>query len=64
MYILDIWGGELSQEHLARKIFDIQDFEKMSLTIKKELENNFLVNIRTDMAWGFDGSFDNRKENA
>jgi len=57
--IVDIWGGDRSQEHLARYIDDIA---MALLRAQSELQKGFLVNLRCDHAWGEYKSFDNRRE--
>lgn len=55
--IMDIWGGEDSQDHVARFIREVDDALELS---KSELQQGYLVNLRADAAWGDYQDFDNR----
>lgn len=57
--IVDIWGGELHQEHVARFIHEFDDATELTRT---ELNAGFLVNLRAEAAWGEYKDFDIRKE--
>lgn len=56
--ILDVWGGELSQDHVARFVRPIEDAWEIA---KGELTAGNLVNLRQDAAWGNYGDFDTRQ---
>lgn len=43
--VIDIWGGEMSQLHLARFIRTI---EESLIVAHRELEAGYLVNLRAD----------------
>lgn len=60
MYVVDIWGGPLSQEYVARYIFKVDKFADVCIFIEKELSDGNLVNVRTEIAWGSDENFDTR----
>lgn len=55
--VLDVWGGEQSQLHLARKILPI---EQALARARAELEKGYLVNMRREMTWGPEEEFDLR----
>lgn len=55
--ILDVWGGERSQDHLARFVRSIDEALEIS---RREVEAGFLVNLRAEVAWGPDNEFDSR----
>jgi hypothetical protein len=55
--IIDIWGGEKSQDHVARFIRSLDDVLEM---VKDALHGGYLVNIRSDAAWGDYEEFDER----
>lgn len=57
--VIDIWGGEGDQEHLAR-FLRVWDADSISL-VSRELANGFLVNVRREVAWGDDAEFDERE---
>ncbi len=57
MVVLDVWGGEGSQDHLARYIEPLGDALARA---GQELQAGFLVNLRSDPAWGLEQTFDNR----
>lgn len=55
--VLDVWGGEQSQLHLARKVLPIeQALERARI----ELAAGYLVNLRREVAWGSFQDFDLR----
>lgn len=57
MIVLDVWGGDCSQDHVARYILATDE----ALTLaRNELEAGFLVNMRADAAWGSYRNFDLR----
>jgi len=56
--IMDVWGGEQSQEWVARFVRDTDDALELS---RAELAAGFLVNLRADAAFGQYEEFDNRK---
>ena len=60
MIILDVWGGEFSQDHVARYVSPVE--EAMSLA-KHELNAGFLVNMRNEVSWGGVVPFDERLGN-
>lgn len=47
--ILDIWGGELSGEFMARKVCDFDEAVAIS---RRALDMGYLINMRRDLAWG------------
>ena len=55
--VCDIWGGELSQEHVARFVVPLKDALMLAET---ELKQGFLVNLRQEVACGPYKSFDTR----
>jgi len=59
MIIIDIWGGELSQCHLARFIRPVSEALRIA---KCNLERGFLVNLRRELAWVDFEEFDNRNK--
>lgn len=58
MIVLDVWGGEMSSEHLARYVLASEP-AATALAIH-ELRGGFLVNLRNEVAWGPGQSFDHR----
>lgn len=56
--VMDVWGGEYSTDHVARFIVDKEEAFRLSSI---ELDNGFLVNLRTDLVWGNHENFDLRK---
>lgn len=58
MVVIDIWGGERNQEHLARMLRPIPEALKIT---QSELLDGFLVNLRREVAWGSFEEFDARK---
>lgn len=58
MVVLDVWGGECSGDHLARRILPVEDALEIA---RKELSEGYLVNLRNEVAWGDMRSFDARK---
>ena len=60
MVVIDIWGGHHSLDHLARYIRLIDDALEIS---KLELLKGYLVNLRTEIAWGSYKEFDIRLVN-
>lgn len=59
MIIFDVWGGEYSQDHVARYIVSVD--EALSLA-RHELQQGYLVNLRAELAWGPYQPFDHRVE--
>ncbi len=57
MIVVDVWGGEGSQNHLARFLLPIN--EALIMT-RNELKMGNLVNLRKEIAWGSYKNFDNR----
>lgn len=55
--VLDIWGGECCGDHLARFIRPKAEALRLAA---QELDLGFLVNLRTEIAWGTFTEFDNR----
>jgi hypothetical protein len=56
--IVDVWDGEDSQEHVARKLRNIEDALDIA---KRELLAGFLVNLRTaEPELAFEPDFDER----
>lgn len=60
MVLLDVWGGHENQEHVARFIGTM---DAAFLQARREIMAGFLVNIRQDVVWGPEYSFDNRVTN-
>lgn len=58
--VIDIWGGESNQDHLARFMRPIEEALKIA---RVELVKGYLVNLREEVAWGKDEEFDSRKVN-
>ena len=58
--IVDVWGGEDSQDHVAR--FHRQTDDALEVA-RRELAAGYLVNLRATAAFGFSADFDNRKIN-
>jgi hypothetical protein len=57
MIVVDVWGGELSQDHLARFMRE----EDAALEIaRRELRAGFLVNLRLETGFGPEEEFDDR----
>lgn len=57
--VIDIWGGPLSQEHLARFLKEIDEALQLA---RQALLAGFLVNLRSEIAWGDEEEFDNRAD--
>jgi hypothetical protein len=57
MVVMDVWGGDNSDNHVARFIREIDDALKLS---RKELDLGYLVNLRAEAAWGRYTEFDER----
>lgn len=55
--ILDVWGGDQSQTHLARKVLPV---EQALTRARVELKKGLLVNLRREVAWGSFQEFDLR----
>ncbi len=55
--VLDVWGGPLSQEHMARKVCDQGEALKLA---DKELSAGFLVNMRVSDKHNSTDDFDSR----
>ncbi len=60
MYVFDVWAGKHHQDHIARQIFSEDRWTELCLQQKKELKQGYLTNVRVDLAWGPDKSFDCR----
>ena len=56
--VMDVWGGHHSQDHVARFIRSIDDAFELS---RSELRGGFLVNLRSEVAWGDFEEFDLRR---
>ena len=56
--IMDIWGGSLGQQLIARKV--LPDMAKVLAQLPRELIAGFLVNIRAEHGDWPDDSFDSR----
>lgn len=61
MICVDIWGGEDSQEHVARYMLALPEALKLA---SHELAAGFLVNLRLEAAWGPEHNFDVRTKAA
>jgi len=57
MICVDIWGGNDSMEHLARYLLTKDEALQLA---GNELEAGFLVNLRSEIAWGLEQNFDLR----
>lgn len=57
MIVIDVWGGEDSQDHLARFLRPVDEALEIS---RRELAAGFLVNLRGEAAWGPECEFDER----
>ena len=60
MIVIDIWGGDRHQEHLARFIVPEDPAQSLPL-IRAELDAGNLVNLRRDLVWGPSEAFDHRQ---
>ena len=58
--VIDVWGGTDSMDHLARFHRTWADAIQIA---KRELEAGFLVNMRSETAWGPEKDFDKRSVN-
>lgn len=58
--VMDVWGGEGSVDHVARYVRHFDDAIEIS---RDELRRGFLINMRSDAAWGDYEEFDSRKSN-
>jgi hypothetical protein len=57
MVVVDIWGGKLHQDHIARYVLDTNEAIPL---VMHELDSGNLVNLRRDVAWGPEQNFDLR----
>lgn len=57
--VLDVWGGECSMEHVARFLPTIADCWPLA---ERELRAGFLINMRSEIAWGAMTPFDDRED--
>lgn len=57
MICVDIWGGLIINEHLARYILPMSEALQLA---ENEINSGFLVNLRTTTTWGLSENFDNR----
>ena len=57
-YILDVWGGDLSQDHLARKVHT--SLVAACTQVSREVSAGYLVNIRSEDGDWINDSFDSR----
>lgn len=55
---VDVWCGELHQDHAARFMVPLEQALHIA---KKELASGNLVNLRKEASWGEDQTFDNRE---
>ncbi len=55
--VVDIWGGEASQDHVARYFLSVEKAFEMA---RIELADGFLVNLRAEIGWGPRDCFDKR----
>lgn len=55
--VYDVWGGDLYMDHLARYACSVQTAAAM---MPNDLADGYLVNLRRDLAWGAEGTFDVR----
>ena len=46
---MDVWGGEFSQEHVARFVRPVDECLELA---RAELAAGYLVNLRQDAEWG------------
>jgi hypothetical protein len=58
--VIDVWGGDSSQDHVARFVRPIDAALEIAA---RELAAGYLVNLRSDIAWGPDKDFDSRRTN-
>lgn len=58
MIVVDIWGGEHSQDHLARFLRPLEEAMQIA---RNEVMKGYLVNLRDGPAWGPDDEFDTRQ---
>lgn len=57
MVIVDVWGGEGSQDHVARFMRGMNDALEIA---QRELMAGYLVNLRWDADFGPENDFDER----
>lgn len=55
--VLDIWGGDGHQDHVARYVVDL---DSSCSQIISEVRAGFLVNVREEISWGAEENFDAR----
>ena len=55
--VVDVWGGEGSQNWLARFVLPLAEALGVA---EQELRAGYLVNLRRDLAWGDEQNFDIR----
>jgi hypothetical protein len=60
MVVLDVWGGERSQDYVAR--YMLPEDEALERA-RRELRAGYLVNLRNEVAWGTEQDFDLRAMN-
>lgn len=58
MVVVDIWGGENNMDHLARFLRPLEEALKIA---RNEVAKGYLVNLRSEVAWGREQEFDNRR---
>ena len=58
MIVVDVWGGEDSGEHLARFLRPMEEALNIA---RRELAKGYLVNLRSEVAWGEMAEFDDRR---
>ena len=62
MICMDIWGGEMSQEHVARYMLPIKDALVLA---EVELAQGFLINLRKEAGdWSPAETWDTRVGNS
>ena len=57
--VLDVWGGENSQEHVARFMLS---WDLAVAQAEAELMSGYLVNLRAEWGWGPEQDFDTREK--
>lgn len=57
MVIVDIWGGEGSQDYLARFVRPMPEALQIA---ERELAAGYLINLRWDAEFGPNSDFDDR----
>lgn len=57
--VIDIWGGEGSQDHVARFLRPFDD--ATAQLVRHELASGYLINLRQEAAWGDAEEWDERR---